>query len=150
MTDFELVKMALEARTMAYTPYSHHKVGAALLCSDGTVFKGCNIENAGYTPTNCAERTAIFKAVSEGYKEFEAIAVVGGMDNLKDLPLCAPCGVCRQVLNEFCKPEEFRVVLASVNNVDDLENLGSDDVVITEKKLIEILPLGFGPNNLTF
>ena len=91
MTDFELIKLALEAREMAYTPYSHHKVGAALLCKDGTVFKGCNVENAGYTPTNCAERTAVFKAVSEGYTEFEAIAVVGGMDNLKDLPVCAPC-----------------------------------------------------------
>ena len=148
MTDFELIKMALEAREMAYTPYSHHKVGAALLCKDGTVFKGCNIENAGYTPTNCAERTAVFKAVSEGYTEFKAIAVVGGMDNLKDLPLCAPCGVCRQVLNEFADPDRFRVILAEVKNVDDLTKISEEDVKIIEKTLKEILPLGFGPKNL--
>ena len=148
MTDFELVKLALEAREMAYTPYSHHKVGAALLCKDGTVFKGCNVENAGYTPTNCAERTAVFKAVSEGYKEYEAIAVVGGMDNLKDLPLCAPCGVCRQVLNEFGDPDTFRIILAEVKNVDDLSNITEDDVKMTNKTLKEILPLGFGPKNL--
>ena len=133
---------------MAYTPYSHHKVGAALLCQDGTVFKGCNIENAGYTPTNCAERTAVFKAVSEGYKDFSAIAVVGGMDNLKDLPLCAPCGVCRQVLNEFGNPETFKIILAEVKNVDNLTNLSEKDVNITIKTLKEILPLGFGPKNL--
>ena len=133
---------------MAYTPYSHHKVGAALLCQDGTVFKGCNIENAGYTPTNCAERTAVFKAVSEGYKDFSAIAVVGGMDNLKDLPLCAPCGVCRQVLNEFGDPETFKIILAEVKNVDNLTNLSEKDVNITIKTLKEILPLGFGPKNL--
>ena len=149
MTDFELVKLALEARTMAYTPYSHHKVGAALLCKDGTVFKGCNIENAGYTPTNCAERTAVFKAVSEGYKDFDAIAVVGGMDNLKDLPLCAPCGVCRQVLNEFGDPETFRIILAEVKNVDDLSNIKEEDVDITVNLLKDILPFGFGPKNLS-
>ena len=148
MTDFELVKLALEAREMAYTPYSHHKVGAALLCKDGTVFKGCNVENAGYTPTNCAERTAVFKAVSEGYKEYEAIAVVGGMDNLKDLPLCAPCGVCRQVLNEFGDPDTFRIILAEVKNVDNLSNITPNDVKMTNKTLKEILPLGFGPKNL--
>lgn len=148
MTDFELVKLALEAREMAYTPYSHHKVGAALLCKDGKVYKGCNIENAGYTPTNCAERTAVFKAVSEGDMEFTAIAVVGGMDDLDDLPLCAPCGVCRQVLNEFCDPETFRVLLAEARHVKDLSKLTEDDVDITERSLKEILPLGFGPKNL--
>lgn len=148
MTNFELVKMALEAREMAYTPYSHHKVGAALLCKDGTVVKGCNIENAGYTPTNCAERTAVFKAVSEGITDFEAIAIVGGMDNLKDLPLCAPCGVCRQVLNEFCEPETFKIILADVKNVDDLSNISEEDVQIVERTLEEILPLGFGPKNM--
>lgn len=148
MTDFELVKLALEAREMAYTPYSHHKVGAALLCKDGKVYKGCNIENAGYTPTNCAERTAVFKAVSEGDMEYTAIAVVGGMDDLDDLPLCAPCGVCRQVLNEFCDPETFRVLLAEARHVKDLSKLTEDDVDITEKSLKEILPLGFGPKNL--
>ncbi len=148
MTDFELIKLALEAREMAYTPYSHHKVGAALLCKDGTVFKGCNVENAGYTPTNCAERTAVFKAVSEGYTEFEAIAVVGGMDNLKDLPVCAPCGVCRQVLNEFCEPDTFKVILAAVNNIEDLTNISPEDMQIVTKSLKELLPLGFGPKNL--
>ena len=148
MTNFELVKMALEAREMAYTPYSHHKVGAALLCKDGTVFKGCNVENAGYTPTNCAERTAVFKAVSEGYTEFEAIAVVGGMDNLTELPLCAPCGVCRQVLNEFADPKTFNILLASVKNIDNLHEISELDMQITEKTLEEILPYGFGPKNL--
>ena len=148
MTDFELIKLALEAREMAYTPYSHHKVGAALLCKDGTVFKGCNVENAGYTPTDCAERTAVFKAVSEGYTEFEAIAVVGGMDNLKSLPVCAPCGVCRQVLNEFCEPDTFKVVLAAVNNIEDLTKISPEDVQIVSKTLKELLPLGFGPKNL--
>ncbi len=148
MTDFELVKMALEAREMAYTPYSHHDVGAALLCEDGTVFKGCNIENAGYTPTNCAERTAVFKAVSEGYKKFTAIAVVGGMSHLKELPLCAPCGVCRQVLREFVKPESFKVLLASVDDVTDLGKLKEEQVHIKAMTLAELLPLGFGPENL--
>ena len=148
MTNFELVKLALEAREMAYAPYSHHKVGAALLGKDGKVFKGCNIENAGYTPTNCAERTAIFKAVSEGYTEFEAIAIVGGMDNLTSLPVCAPCGVCRQVLNEFCDPDTFKVILADVNNIEDLTKITPDDMQIVEKSLKELLPLGFGPKNL--
>lgn len=148
MTDFELVKAAVEARQMAYTPYSHHSVGAALLCEDGTVFKGCNIENAGYTPTNCAERTAVFKAVSEGYKKFKAIAVVGGMDSCEDLPLCAPCGVCRQVLNEFADPESFRIILAEVKNVANLSKISEDDVNILTKSLKEILPYGFGPRNL--
>ena len=148
MTDFELVKLALEAREMAYTPYSGHKVGAALLCKDGRVFKGCNIENAGYTPTNCAERTAIFKAVSEGYKEFTAIAVVGGMENEDNLPFCAPCGVCRQVLNEFCDPESFNILLAKVENVKKSPKISEEDVEIITKSLKEILPLGFGPKNL--
>ncbi|WP_090530541.1 cytidine deaminase [Pseudobutyrivibrio sp. UC1225] len=148
MTDFQLIKLALEAREMAYTPYSHHKVGAALLCSDGTVFKGCNIENAGYTPTNCAERTAVFKAVSEGKKDFEAIAIVGGMDNLKSLPLCAPCGVCRQVLREFVAPEKFKVLLAEVEDVSNVSTIEETSVKITTMTLSELLPLGFGPENL--
>ena len=141
--------MALEAREMAYTPYSGHKVGAALLCEDGTVVKGCNIENAGYTPTNCAERTAVFKAVSEGVKDFKAIAVVGGMDNLKALPLCAPCGVCRQVLREFVDPESFEVILAQVDDVTDLEHLKESQVHCKVMTLAELLPLGFGPENLS-
>ena len=120
---------------MAYTPYSHHKVGAALLCKDGTVFKGCNVENAGYTPTNCAERTAVFKAVSEGQLEFDAIAVVGGMEDAEELDYCAPCGVCRQVLREFCD-NDFEIILAK--DVEHRKTL----------TLKEILPLGFGPENL--
>ncbi len=144
-----MIKLALEAREMAYTPYSKHKVGAALLCQDGTVFKGCNIENAGYTPTNCAERTAVFKAVSEGYKNFTSIAIVGGMEHLKALPVCAPCGVCRQVLREFVDPQTFRVILAKVDDVTDLGKLNEDMVHIKVMTLAELLPLGFGPENLT-
>jgi cytidine deaminase len=142
--------LALEAREMAYTPYSHHKVGAALLCKDGTVYKGCNIENAGYTPTNCAERTAVFKAVSEGKKDFTAIAVVGGMDNLKSLPLCAPCGVCRQVLREFVNPDNFKVILAEVDDVTNVSILEESQVKIQTMSLSELLPLGFGPENLVY
>lgn len=99
----ELVRLALEARENSYSPYSHFCVGAALLCADGRVFTGCNIENASYSPTICAERTAVVKAVSEGVKDFTAIAVVGGEGEIKDF--CTPCGVCRQVLSEFCKAD---------------------------------------------
>lgn len=132
-----LVKEALKARESAYAPYSHHKVGAALLTADGKVYHGCNIENAGYTPTNCAERTAFFKAVSEGERDFTAIAVVGGLEDEKELPICAPCGVCRQVMMEFCDPETFLVIMGT----NDLNRMR----VMT---LEEILPLGFGPKNL--
>lgn len=94
----------------SYVPYSRFHVGAALLANNGTIYTGCNIENAAYGPSNCAERTAVFKAVSEGVKEFEAIAVVGGTDGrIKDF--CPPCGVCRQVLAEFCT-RDFKVILA--------------------------------------
>lgn len=123
---------------MSYTPYSHFNVGAALLGKNGVVYKGCNIENAAYTPTNCAERTAFFKAVSEGQMEFEAIAIVGGKEGQKG-EFCAPCGVCRQVMMEFCNPKEFKIYLAKdKNNLSDYK----------EFKLEEILPLGFGPDNL--
>ena len=102
MSDKELMQAAVKARKMAYAPYSGFFVGAALLTKDGKVYTGCNIENASYTPTNCAERTAFFKAVSEGERAFEAIAVVGGKgEELSEL--CAPCGVCRQVMTEFCR-----------------------------------------------
>ena len=110
MTPEELIRLAMEAMEKAYAPYSGFHVGAALLCSDGTVFTGCNIENAAYSPTNCAERTAIFKAVSEGHRDFAAIAVCGGKGG-KLAGLCTPCGVCRQVLQEFCK-EDFPIYLA--------------------------------------
>ena len=102
----ELIKQAIEARKQSYCPYSGFAVGAALLCGDGTVYTGCNIENASYSPTNCAERTAFFKAVSEGKREFVAIAIVGGSEELQK---CYPCGVCRQVMSEFCD-ELFEVV----------------------------------------
>ena len=109
-----LVTKARQMLSCSYTPYSKYPVGAALLCKDGSVFGGCNIENAAYGPSNCAERTAIFKAVSEGKKEFEAIAVVGGK-NGKIENFCPPCGVCRQVLAEFCK-KDFEIVLAKSTN----------------------------------
>ena len=133
MTDKELMALAVEARKMSYSPYSNFRVGAALLGKSGKVYLGCNIENAAYTPTNCAERTAIFKAVSEGEKEFTAIAIVGGRgETIADF--CAPCGVCRQVLAEFCD-EDFRLVL------------GNPDQIKTYT-FAEILPLSFGKNDL--
>ena len=131
----ELIRLAMEAMKRAYTPYSGFKVGAALMTEDGKVYQGCNIENAAYTPTNCAERTAFFKAVSEGVKEFTAICVVGGMN--KELTEYAPpCGVCRQVMMEFCNPKEFEIILAV-----DKEHY---EVFL----LKDLLPLGFGPGNL--
>lgn len=101
MTPEQLLEQAREAMTRAYAPYSGFKVGAALLCADGSVYGGCNIENAAYGPTNCAERTAFFQAVYEGHRDFAAIAVVGGKDGVISGP-CPPCGVCRQVMGEFC------------------------------------------------
>lgn len=105
----ELVALAIEAMGRAYAPYSGYKVGAALLCADGTVYQGCNIENATYTPTICAERTAIFKAVSEGQRDFKAIAVCGGKDGVLTGAF-PPCGVCRQVMREFCE-DDFEIHL---------------------------------------
>jgi cytidine deaminase len=133
----QLIENAIEARKMAYTPYSKYKVGAALLSSDNKIIKGCNIENAAYGPTNCAERTAFFKAVSEGVKEFSAIAIVGGLENETDLfsGYAFPCGVCRQVMREFCD-SEFEIVVA--RSIDDYK-------VYT---LGELLPESFGPDNL--
>lgn len=131
-----LLKAAEEARESSYCPYSHFAVGAALLCSDGTVYRGCNIENAAFTPTVCAERVAFFKAVSEGKREFAAIAVSGGKAGASPDPSTAPCGVCRQVMMEFCSPGKFEIILG-----DDAGNPKA-------YKLAEILPLGFGPANL--
>ena len=131
----QLIDTAIHQLKYSYTPYSNFKVGAALLAKNGQVYTGCNIENAGYTATNCAERTAFFKAVSEGVLEFDAICVVGGMNKeLKEY--AAPCGVCRQVMMEFCDPEEFQIILAT----------GKEQYEIFTLK--ELLPLGFGPNNL--
>ena len=111
MTPEKLVEMAKEAMTHAYAPYSGYKVGAALLCADGTVYQGCNIENASYSPTNCAERTAIFKAVYDGKREFTAIAICGGKDGVITGRF-PPCGVCRQVMREFCK-EDFEIYMVT-------------------------------------
>lgn len=135
VSDRELIEVALKAREMAYTPYSHFRVGAALLTKEGKVYPGCNIENAGYTPSNCAERTAFFKAVSEGAREFAAIAIVAGKED-GELIRTAPCGVCRQVMMEFCDPETFRILLAV--SPDQYE----------EWTLERMLPLGFGPKDL--
>jgi cytidine deaminase len=131
----KLVEMALDARDLAYAPYSHHKVGAALLGKNGKIYNGCNVENAAFTPSNCAERTAVFKAVSEGEREFQAIAIVGGIGDRSELSICPPCGVCRQVLREFC-PLDFRILLAK------------DPDHIEVHTLEELLPLSFGPEFL--
>ena len=109
MNELKLIQKAKEAAENAYAPYSEFTVGAALLCKNGRIYSGCNIENASYSPTNCAERTAFFKAVSEGERDFEAIAIVGGK-NLDFSDYCTPCGVCRQVMREFCA-EDFRIIL---------------------------------------
>ena len=126
----ELIQKAKEAKEQAYAPYSGFHVGAALLCKDGTIFTGCNIENSAYGPTNCAERTAIFKAVSEGFREFEAIAIIS--DSKQPT---APCGVCRQALYEFGGPK-LTVIMAKDEN----------DYIVTA--LGDLLPYGFGPANL--
>ena len=109
MTPEQLIELAKEAMTRAYSPYSGFKVGAALLCADGTVYQGCNIENAAFSPTVCAERTAIFKAVSDGRRDFAAIAVCGGKDGVITGPF-PPCGVCRQVMREFCD-DDFMIYM---------------------------------------
>ena len=133
MSDLELMRLANKARKNAYAPYSDFRVGAALLGADGKVYTGCNVENAAYSPTNCAERTAFFKAVSEGEREFSVIAIVGGHgDDLSST--CAPCGVCRQVMAEFCSPD-FRVILGNEKNQ-------------TVYTLSEILPASFSKFDL--
>lgn len=132
----ELIQTAVGQLAYSYVPYSHFHVGAALLAKDGSIYKGCNIENAAYTPSNCAERTAFFKAVSEGVKDFSAICVVGGQDG-KLTEYTPPCGVCRQVMMEFCDPETFEIILAT-----DTEHY-------QVLRLKELLPMGFGPGNLT-
>ena len=135
--EFEkIVSEALRMRQYSYVPYSHFRVGAALLTENGDIYTGCNIENAAYTPTNCAERTAFFKAVSEGERSFTAIAIAGGAEDAKELEYCSPCGVCRQVMMEFCNPETFQVILVKSE---------TEYQVFT---LQEILPLGFGPEDL--
>ncbi len=110
MSPEKLIELAKEAMTHSYSPYSGYKVGAALLCADGTVYQGCNLENAAFTPTICAERTAMFKALYDGHRSFTAIAVCGGKDGVIT-GFFPPCGVCRQVLREFCG-DEFLVYMA--------------------------------------
>lgn len=136
----ELIKKAMEARTFSYSPYSHFQVGAALLTEDGQVFSGCNIENAAYGPTNCAERTAIFKAVSEGavgaQAKICAIAIVGGSQKEGIKEYTYPCGVCRQVLTEFGDAHRTQVIIAK--SVTDYKIY----------RLEELLPFGFGSKDL--
>lgn len=134
MTDKELLSLAVNAMKKSYSPYSNCKVGAALLCKNGKVFTGTNIENASFSPTVCAERVAVFKAVSEGETEFSEIAVVGGKDG-KINGIFAPCGVCRQVLREFCD-DDFSIIL------------GESENEFKEVTLKELLPLSFSPDNV--
>ena len=138
----ELIRSAFQARKRAYTPYSRFQVGAALLAKNGTVYQGCNIENASYPATNCAERTAFYKAVSEGVREFQAIAIVGGSvlypktaEETQCADLCSPCGICRQVMREFCKPD-FKIILVKSEEEWKIYTLS------------QLLPEGFGPENL--
>ena len=130
MTNKELIIEAKKARERAYCPYSHHSVGAALLTKDGKLYHGCNVENSAYGPTNCAERTAFFTAVCAGEREFAKIAIVGGMDDTDGSKPCAPCGVCRQVMAEFCE--------------GDFEILLSDGRTVSVLTLDELLPHRFG------
>ena len=130
MTAEQLVALAREARSRSYCPYSAYAVGAALLCEDGTVYQGCNVENAAYGPSVCAERVAVFKAVSEGKRSFAAIAVAGGRAGEEPAGIFPPCGVCRQVLREFCSPE-LPVYLATAEGDFEGHTLG------------ELLPLSF-------
>ena len=132
MTAKELLQKAVEARRQSYSPYSHYQVGACLLCADGTLYSGCNIENAAFGPTVCAERTAIFKAVSEGKRSFSAIAIVGGPEDSDETQLNSayPCGVCRQVMAEFCSPE-FHIYCGTPEQPEEFT-------------LAELLPKSFG------
>ena len=142
----EMIDLAIRQMDYSYAPYSHFHVGAVLLVKNGTYYTGCNIENAAYTPTNCAERTAFFKAVSEGMRDFQAICIVGGKDFKASgivggkegvlTEYAAPCGVCRQVMMEFCDPETFQIILAVSREKYDIFTLK------------ELLPFGFGPDNL--
>ena len=122
MNNSELIKLALEAREKSYSPYSHFAVGAALLCKNGKVFTGCNIEVASFTPSVCAGHTAIINAVNSAYRKFCALAIVGGPDDVESLDFCPPSGVCRQVIQEFCNTNNFEVILAkSVNEFTILD-----------------------------
>lgn len=131
----EIIKMAIDVRNYSYSPYSGFKVGACLRDKEGNLFTGCNIENAAFSPTNCAERTAFFKEVSEGSREFECIAIAGGAsEKIRDF--CPPCGVCRQVMMEFCDPVTFKIILVKSENE------------YREMLLKDLLPEGFGALNI--
>ena len=131
----EMIDQAIRQMDFSYVPYSRFRVGAALLAKNGKLYTGCNIENAAYTPTNCAERTAFFKAVSEGVTEFDGICVVGGKDGVLT-DYASRCGVCRQVMMEFCDPDEFQIILAKSRQEYKIYTLR------------ELLPQGFGPADL--
>ena len=133
----DTIQFAMNARKKAYTPYSHFKVGACLVAKNGQIFTGCNIENAGYSSTNCAERTAFFKAVSEGVQEFDSITIIGGSEEKEIQDFCPPCGVCLQVMMEFCDPEKFQIILAKSNEEYQIYTLK------------DLLPHGFGLANLS-
>lgn len=133
MTKEQLATMAKEAMEKAYSPYSGYKVGAALLCKDGSVYTGCNVENASFSATNCAERTAFFKAVSEGKKEFAAIAICGGEDGEIE-GVFPPCGVCRQVMREFCE-DDFQIHLLTADGIETYT-------------LQQLLPVSFQPDTI--
>ena len=130
----ELIREAIKARENAYAPYSFYEVGAALMTKSGTIYTGCNIENASYGATNCAERTAFFKAISEGETDFAAIAIVGG--KLGEISFAYPCGICRQIMMEFCNPKEFIILVAK------------SEEEYKKFTLEELLPFGFGVENL--
>ena len=132
----ELIKAAMEAKKKAYTPYSGYQVGAALLTNELRIYTGCNIENASYGACNCAERTALFRAVYEEKKEFCAIAIVGKSQEKEEFDYCAPCGICRQVMAEFCDPDTFQVIVAK----------STEDYKIYLLK--ELLPLSFNGSSL--
>ena len=121
----QLIETAVKAREMAYAPYSHYKVGAALLAKSGKIYTGCNVENASFTPTNCAERTAFFKAISEGDRQFDMIAIVAGKDGEELSKNCTPCGVCRQVMTEFCD-KDFKIILGTP---DDFKVLTLEEIM---------------------
>ena len=132
----KMIELAMEQLKFSYAPYSHFLVGAVLLGKNEKFYTGCNIENAAYTPSNCAERTAFFKAVSEGERAFQAICIAGGKEGILT-EYAAPCGVCRQVMMEFCDPDTFQIILATAKEQYEIFTLK------------ELLPMGFGPNNLS-
>lgn len=134
----QLIDAAIHARKKSYSPYSNYQVGAALLTEDGNIYTGCNVENAAYSPTNCAERTAFFKAVSDGKQKFSAISIIGGTKGKEVTEYAYPCGVCRQVMMEFCNPQTFQIIVA--------KSLSEYEV----RTLDELLPSGFGAANLNY